>query len=356
MVLFPQLFKNMSQLMELNIINYILNKKKISQNELAEMLDPPVSKSILSKWKNLVEQIPKKRYIELRRIARIGKFKDGQNEEWLSITDNEKDADKWYRSMFEHISYRNTQEEYVWKNETYQEINYDSLWIENIQIMLITLNRAGVPIKKLDFTFEPLREVIWPDDQDEEDSWPISAIYTDADNLIIPYIRAYSGLREWVMYNVTYINDKSLSELQFDFVQRIPEIALSHIDKKLFKAVGTNMNALDKLVEESQRETRHLIADYSKKAPLMGINYFNFLSQNLTELGRETVNSPTYIEKYGSEDRDTFSKHISKDTAEEIKARMESETEILDGIKENKKLLEEILEKLNNLTNKGESK
>ena len=111
MVLFPQLFKNMSQLMELNIINYILNKKKISQNELAEMLDPPVSKSILSKWKNLDEQIPKKRYIELRRIARIGKFKDGQNEEWLSITDNEKDADKWYRSMFEHISYRNTQEE-----------------------------------------------------------------------------------------------------------------------------------------------------------------------------------------------------------------------------------------------------
>ena len=57
--------------MELNIINYILNKKKINQNALAEMLDPPVSKSILSKWKNGSEEIPKKRSIELRRIARI---------------------------------------------------------------------------------------------------------------------------------------------------------------------------------------------------------------------------------------------------------------------------------------------
>ena len=336
--------------MELNIINYILNKKKINQNALAEMLDPPVSKSILSKWKNGSEEIPEKRSIELRRIARIGKYKDGQNEEWSKITNNSKDvANDWYWKMFEHIRYKNTKEEFVWKNNPWEEINYDSIWIENIQIMLITLNRAGVPVKDLDFTFEPKRDVIWPEEANEY-SVPISGVYTEADNLLIPYIRAFSALRQWVSYNVTNINDKALSELQFDFVQRIPEIALSHIDKELFKAVGTDMDILDKFIKKSKTETLQLILQFGQNVPSNGVEYLNFLNGDLIEIGKDTVNSPRYIEKYGTDDSDFF----STDTKEEIKATMESEKKILDGIKKNEKLLKEILEKLNNLTNKEE--
>jgi len=336
--------------MELNIINYILNKKKINQNALAEMLDPPVSKSILSKWKNGSEEIPEKRSIELRRIARIGKYKDGQNEEWSKITNNSKDvANDWYWKMFEHIRYKNTKEEFVWKNNPWEEINYDSIWIENVQIMLITLNRAGVPVKDLDFTFEPQRDVIWPED-DNEYSIPICGVYTEADNLLIPYIRAFSALRQWVSYNVTNINDKALSELQFDFVQRIPEIALSHIDKELFKAVGTDMDILDKFIKKSKTETLQLILQFGQNVPSNGVEYLNFLNGDLTEIGKETVNSPKYIEEYGTED----SKAFSTDTAEEIIATMKSEEKILDGIKKNEELLKEILEKLNNLTNKEE--
>ena len=336
--------------MEINIINYILNKKKINQNALAEMLDPPVSKSILSKWKNGSEEIPEKRSIELRRIARIGKYKDGQNEEWLKITNNSKDvANDWYWKMFEHIRYKNTKEEFVWKNNPWEEINYDSIWIENIQIMLITLNRAGVPVKDLDFTFEPKRDVIWPEEANEY-SVPISGVYTEADNLLIPYIRAFSALRQWVSYNVTNINDKALSELQFDFVQRIPEIALSHIDKELFKAVGTNMDILDKFIKKSKTETLQLILQFGQNVPSNGVEYLNFLNGDLTEIGKETVNSPKYIDEYGTED----SKAFSKDTEEEIIATMKSEEKILDGIKKNEKLLKEILEKLNKLTDKEE--
>jgi len=336
--------------MELNIINYILNKKKINQNALAEMLDPPVSKSILSKWKNGSEEIPEKRSIELRRIARIGKYKDGQNEEWSKITNNSKDvANDWYWKMFEHIRYKNTKEEFVWKNNPWEEINYDSIWIENVQIMLITLNRAGVPVKDLDFTFEPQRDVIWPED-DNEYSIPICGVYTEADNLLIPYIRAFSALRQWVSYNVTNINDKALSELQFDFVQRIPEIALSHIDKELFKAVGTDMDILDKFIKKSKTETLQLILQFGQNVPSNGVEYLNFLNGDLTEIGKETVNSPKYIEEYGTED----SKAFSTDTAEEIIATMKSEEKILDGIKKNEKLLKEILEKLNKLTDKEE--
>jgi len=334
--------------MELNIINYILNKEKISQNELAEMLDPPVSKSILSKWKNGSEEIPSTRYIELRRIARIGKFKDGQNEEWLSITNNSEEiADNWYRSMFEHITYKNNKVEFVWKKEPWEEINYDSVWIENIQIMLITLNRAGIPVKDLEFTFEPTRDVIWPEYGDEY-SPPIGEVYTDADNLLIPYIRAFSALRGWVSYNVTNINDKELSELQFDFVQRIPEIALTHIDKELFKAVGTDMDVLDKFIKKSKTETLQLILKFGQKVPANGVEYLNFLNGDMFDIGRETVNSPKYIEEYGTSD----SMRFSSNTEEEIIASMKSEEKILDGIKKNEKLLKEILEKLNNLTNK----
>ena len=336
--------------MELNIINYILNKKKINQNALAEMLDPPVSKSILSKWKNGSEEIPEKRSIELRRIARIGKYKDGQNEEWSKITNNSKDvANDWYWKMFEHIRYKNTKEEFVWKNNPWEEINYDSIWIENVQIMLITLNRAGVPVKDLDFTFEPQRDVIWPED-DNEYSIPICGVYTEADNLLIPYIRAFSALRQWVSYNVTNINDKALSELQFDFVQRIPEIALSHIDKELFKAVGTDMDILDKFIKKSKTETLQLILQFGQNVPSNGVEYLNFLNGDLTEIGKETVNSPKYIEEYGTED----SKAFRTDTEEEIIATMKSEEKILDGIKKNEKLLKEILEKLNKLTDKEE--
>jgi hypothetical protein len=332
--------------MELNIINYILNKKKISQNELAEMLDPPVSKSILSKWKNGSEQIPPIRAIELRRIARIGKYKDGQNEEWLKIIKNSKtSADGWYESIFEHISFK-TQSLYL--NGQYGEINYDSVWIENSQSMLITLNRAGVPVKDLNLTFEPTRPVIW-DDVFEDDQYPTgTSVYTDADNLLIPYIRAYSALRHWVMYNVSYINDKSISDLQFDFIQKIPEIALFHVDKELFKAVDTDMDALDKLIEKSRTDALKLILQFSKNVPSNGVEYLNFLNSDLKEIDRETVKSPEYQREYGLED----SKFFSKDSVEEKINAINSEQKILDGIKNNEKLLKEILEKLNNLTNK----
>ena len=89
--------------MEINIINYILDKKNISQNQLAEMLDPPVTKSVISKWKNGNEAIPKNRSKQLGRIARIGEGKDGQvhNRKWAEITNNsKKSALSWYEKIY----------------------------------------------------------------------------------------------------------------------------------------------------------------------------------------------------------------------------------------------------------------
>lgn len=327
--------------MDLNIINYILNKKKISQNELAEMLDPPVSKSILSKWKNGSEQIPPIRATELRRIARIGKYKDGQNEEWLKIIKNSKtSSDSWYESIFEQIKF---QTQSIYLNGQYGEINYDSIWIENSQSMLITLNRAGVPVKDLHLTFEPTRPVIFDDAFEDDEYRTGTYVYTDDDKLLIPYIKAYCELRFWVMYNVTYINDKSISELQFDILQKIPEIALFHVDKELFKAVGTDMDVLNKVIENSRTETLQLMLQFSQNVPSKGTDYLNFLNANLDEIERDAVNSAEYQRQWG--------RKYSKQEEDYIDA-MNPDHRILEGIKNNEKLLKEILEKLNNLTNK----
>ena len=48
----------------------------------------------------------------------------------------------------------------IWKDgDQFTKINYDSVWIDNIQRMLITLNDAGVPVGKLDVSFDPTREI-----------------------------------------------------------------------------------------------------------------------------------------------------------------------------------------------------
>ena len=126
--------------MEINIINYILDKKNISQNQLAEMLDPPVTKSVISKWKNGGEVIPKKRVRELYRIARIGEGKDGQthNRKWAEITNNSKKvALDWYEKIHCFISDSNCD---LFNGDPFYsaDLNEDSVWIDNIQKMVIT--------------------------------------------------------------------------------------------------------------------------------------------------------------------------------------------------------------------------
>jgi hypothetical protein len=337
--------------MSINYINYILKKKEISQNELAVMLDPPVSKSMLSKWKNGGEEIPRKRLIELRRIARIGKYKDGQNEEWLKITNNSKDIqDSWYINMFEFIKKNNRNTESLYLAEEFGSINYDSIWIENIQTMLITLSKVGVPVKDLDFTFEPTREIIFEDDGDQ--MVPVRSAYTSADNLLIPYIKVFSKLRLWVMWIITSINDKKISELQIDFINKIPEIALSHIDKELFKAVGTDMDFLDKFIKKSKTETLKLILQFSQNVPSNNIEYLNFLNGDLKVLSSDIRSHPKYIEEKGGtieHSRVTDGEPIKYDIFEES-----VQQQIIDGIENNEKLLKEILKKLNKLTDKEE--
>jgi hypothetical protein len=325
--------------MELNIINYILDTKKITQNELAEMLDPPVSKSILSKWKNGGETIPTKRSRELNKIARIGEFKKGGLAKWEDLTNNsEKIADEWYWNIGAFLPWEN---DCIWKDgDQFTKINYDSVWIDNIQRMLITLNDAGVPVGKLDVSFDPTREIKTYEEIIGSDGKPYGVpkefVYTPADELIIPYIQAYLTLRSWANKFIININDKNLGKLQFDLALIATRIALLHIPREKFDAVGTDLEVLDKYNEETKKEAFQLITEFcnviTNKGDTLFVDYFKYLNADKKSLDNDIGEKPKT--ETSDDDFDTL-------------FFTEAETKIYEGIKNNEILLKEILEKLN---------
>lgn len=327
--------------MELNIINYILDKEKINQIQLAEMLVPPVSKSILSKWKNGGEVIPKKRVNELMKIAKIGKFTDGQSDKWLKLTDNSSNiSDDWYLKFAVHLPYDKVDD--VWADFQSQKLNYDSRWIGNIEAMLITLNDAGVPIKELqlDFTFDPTREPIFS----EEDNSIIGSVYTPSDELIIQYIETYLAVRIWASWFIASFKHKKLGQLQLEILMRIPEVALYQISKDKYRTIGTNLDVLDKYIEKSKKEVFQLLTKFSILVNT-GVDYFKFITEDKEGLRAHYRSLPEYIKKNGARDDDENKiDHFASDT----------EQRILNGIEKNEELLKEILEKLNKLTDKEE--
>lgn len=349
--------------MEINIINYILDKQKITQEKLAAMLkkdkDKSVNKSTISRWKNGSEKIPPHRLNELNKIARSGSFSDGHKKQWLEITGGSKKvADDWYFKFAEFINIDHTICS-IWQDERYGKINYDSIWIEHIQRMLITLSDAGIPVKDLNFTFDPTRESIWADDAGDHDL-PISEVHTPADELIIPYIEIYLNLRSWSAWHITNINNKNIAELQYELALKVNEIALYNIPLSKLKNVGADLKVFKSYIKSSKHKTLELISQFSNKLKYHTLSsevdenfdYFRFVSNDNDSLRTDCFKHPAYIEQYGAQDSKKANLDIFAD---------EVQQKILDGIennekllKGNEKLLKEILEKLNNSTNTGE--
>jgi len=334
--------------MEINIINYILDKKNISQNKLAEMLDPPVTKSVISKWKNGGEAIPKKRVRELYRIARIGEGKDGQthNRKWVEITNNSKKvALDWYQKIYCFID-DSTCDLFNGDPWYSDDLNEDSVWIDNIQKMIITLSDAGIPVKDLleEFTLDYTREHTYHEVEGQEFPEP-EGLYTPTDKLLIPYINKYLMLRRWISWHILQINNKKIGQLQFELANKATEVALYQLPKERCKAVGANLGSLENYIRNGKKETFKLISEFSNKVST-GFDYFRYINADIEGLKNDIRAQPKWIE--GQKKKAEKQYGVSFDSA--------SERQILDGIENNEKLLKEILEKLNNLTNKGESK
>lgn len=355
------------------IINYILAKKNISQNDLASALKNEDKKSnkkgidvsTLSRWKNKKDVIPPDRLKELYKIAKFGVFSEGQSKKWSELTNNSKAvADDWYWKFAAQI---NTSDDSIWK-KYYEEINYDSSWIDNIQKILISLDNAGVPIKDLDFTFEPTREVIWDEISENPPYETGTPVMTPADHLLLAYIEKYEALRLWTKWYILNIDDKKITERQFELALKASDLALSHIPRKLFKDVGTNLDVLDKYIQETKLDTFALMSQFANRVEYFDLedgieenfDYLRYITEDTKELEKDVFKLPRYFNKTGNQDD---KKNLGPSDADMYQ-------EILDGIHNNEKLfkennkllkdqdklLKEILEKLNNLTNTGESK
>jgi transcriptional regulator with XRE-family HTH domain len=363
------------------IIKYILAKKNIRQSKLAEMLKKEVNKSskkgvnkpfkkgidesTLSRWKNKKDRIPPERLRELYKIAQFGEFTEGQAKKWSEITRDSKEvADDWYWKFAAQI---NTSDDSIW-NEYFIEINYHSSWIDNIQKMLISLNNAGVPVQdsSFNFTFEPTRDVIWDEVSEHPPYDTGTPVMTAADKLLIAYIKKYEALRNWAKWYILYIDDKKITERQFELALKASDLALSHIPRKLFEDVGTNLDILDKYVQKTKHDTFALMSQFAGRIEYWdladgveeGFDYLRYISEDTEKLEKDVFKLPRYIKHTGIQD---VNEHLDPPATE-------MQQKILDGIQNNEKLLkdnnkllkdhdkllEEILEKLNNLTKNGE--
>ena len=329
--------------MEINLIKYILKKEGITQNDLAKQLK--VSSSFLSKWKNGKEKIPKKFVKKLGKMSRIGIYEDGHKKKWLEITNNSKKIqDDFYYTIGSLLPDKRAQEYYLWTEGWYEGINYDSKWIEIIQRMLITLNDAGVPVKKLagQITFEPSRPVIW--DEDNKTDHPSSEYFSPADKVIIPYIEGYLALVDWATIFIMDINDEKLGTVQWELGLMATKLALLNVPTEDLENVNTNMNVLNEYVINTKQKSFNLTRELTKgikgKGDSLLIDYSRYYSSDISILKNDV--------KAIEDNKD--------DSKSDLAISSEFQQETLDRIENLEKLLIEIKEQLNNLTNKGESK
>lgn len=352
--------------MEINFINLILNKENISQKKLAKQLKGGVKESTLSSWKNGKEPIPKKRKIELRKRALKGTLDESHSQKWLAITHNSKKIeDQWYINFAEHIPYS------IWKNDDqYGDIDYDSIWIYHIQKILVTLYDAGIPVinfapnfpgetvKPEHFIFNATRDPIFDESLDYAayaDSNPIGWETTIVDELLIHIIKEYLAIRNWAMWNILDINDKRITQLQFDLALHATEIALYKIPRDLLVGVATNMSTYDEFKKKSRSKAFSLITHFIvnvKNFSLIDEDldtkfFFRYINETAKTLKEDILENPKYIEKHGKQDNKKSDLEISAD---------EKHQETLDRLENLENLLIEMKEQLNNITNTGESK
>jgi transcriptional regulator with XRE-family HTH domain len=326
--------------MEINLIKYILKKEGITQNELAKQLK--VSSSFLSKWKNGKEKIPKKFIKKLGKISRIGTYEEGHRQKWLEITNNSKKIqDNLYIVIASNLPGEIVREASLFTEDWYTGINYDSNWIEIIQRMLITLNDAGVPVKEINegITFDPAREPIWPEDNSNPKEW----FYTPADKVIIPYLYGYLALVDWGTKFIMDINDEKLGTLQWELGLMATKLSLLHVPTEDLKNVNTNMDTLNEYISETKQKsfnlTNELINGIKSNGDSLLIDYSRYYSSDINILKNDV--------KDDIEDN-------KDDSKSDLAGSLEFQQETLDRIENLEKLLIEIKEQLNNITNNGE--
>ena len=346
--------------MDLNIINYIIESKKLNQTKIGKLLEVGakqtkdgkighVTQAQVSKWRN-GEKTPKGRELELIEIA-------GLNEHNQFTLDN---ADSQW-ALLMHFTGRNSEklwmqfiEELVYKKQVYSFQTRDIIcdgelvdWTKNILFML---NEVGITLYSPPYSIGC--ETDYPA-LEETNLWDfIDALITKTASLQKRFFRDIpSGLLK--------------SPISSMFFEEIPRIALKYLTvgpyKLSFREVDHDPFSMFGYGEEVTETVEAFIKELVKEASIKNVE-FDPLKPSRS-LGGSCYDDSLIIKNTDIAEDIPFSKASSNPYEEVLESSTADQTEpsevddfsylslgerkILEGVRKNEELLNELLRRIN---------
>jgi len=305
--------------MNTNIIDYISENINLTQAQIAEKIS--VSQVAVSKWKR-GESIPKDREIELLKMAGIywkmdtkivmPYFEEEEVEivdsKWNILVQSEKNQEDWYDLISEIISPKKILNEYgEWDSQYFSSFVRDCV---------IKLNEIG-------FEFPKSADLITVDE-----------FYFD---LLNSWMKRTCQLQAWCRNTVPrpyqIVEGHNKSDRYCEVYNALYKIALAQtvIKTSIQMVVKVNKSNLDDFIEDTTKEVEHIIECWmywagQGGAPLWESEFDEILIKEKPNVDNKIKSKPSEGEDFA---------HWS-----------EAERTIYEGIKQNEKLLKELLEKL----------
>ena len=332
-----------------NIISYLIKEKNFKQIEIAEKLG--VANAQISKWKMGVK-IPRRRETELMRLAKIWwPREDGRPpSEWAIIVKSKENEDNWFEffedCIFEYgnklrdcmppsnfITRSINPSDYKRSSVASELININDL----IESILIVFNEAGIPIPEKAPVLQRYDPYIDPSAFQE---------------FVKHYLYTYFELEDWCCSNLP-LGYEYMEEF-FNFLRRFTMFKLTIENIPSFFPYGSDPYELKEFQTYSGKEyyeikqtiknaTMHdgmdfdpdIFKDLIEFSPFSGLEATNW--DNANELLKKQLSDIDDLlnKESGSKEDENFDKYLSY-----------GERKILEGIKNNEKLLKEVLKKL----------
>ena len=328
--------------MNTNIVDYIIENKKLNQTSIAKkMLNPDpkkqgISQVAVSKWKRGGD-IPKEREIELLKMAdiywRIGTEVKESEEPWeldeeIEVIDSrwnvfvqsEKNQEDWYDFIIEILSPRKFL-------DISREYNY-SKSLGFIRNCILLLNDVG-----FDIPSNP--QLIKASPNNDSYNFEEGTLYFE---LLFKWINRINSLQNWCFETLPR-GGGDLSIRYREAYDNLPRVALAQVLHELpHLPVGHDFKKLEVLVNETKQWVNKTIDEWLFWAGMADIP-FQFNEDNFDE-----ILIKSNVDNASVKTKPTLT---SEADASEYAYWSEAERKIYEGIKNNEKLLKELLEKLN---------
>ena len=309
----------------INIISYLIEEKGFKQKEIAEKLK--IKDAQISKWK-LGVKIPDDREIELMKLADLWWEREDNyrpNAKWAVLVKSKNNENEWFdffNKIFKSVFIHSPIERY----SVAEKLHTINALTENF---LIIFNQAGIIIPP-----EPPTRRFGPYDDLHIDPWEEFA-YT--------YVENYLLLESWCCQNLN---------LKFSYMQEffylLPRYTILKLtieeNSNLFSQVPNpyDLHEYQRFIKEQVWEIENTIKDAVRHE---GIDFDENIFDDLISSPKEKSMNMTTDNEF-----DELIGEVDSSTVEDIDQYLSyGERKIMQGIKENRKLLNKVLIRLEKL-------